>query len=195
MRGATATQPDAQDRFMISIHAPHARSDGAGPRAGAAHYHFNPRSSCEERRINVTYTAQELAFQSTLLMRGATANNELSQAVNVISIHAPHARSDLTISAMRSGREPFQSTLLMRGATSAILSLCSHHVLFQSTLLMRGATPGENLVKLERMISIHAPHARSDHSTRAMGNCKQNFNPRSSCEERRLESGVPSSEI
>ena len=56
---------------------------------------------------------------------------------------------------------------------------------FQSTLLMRGATSAYALsVQLPR-ISIHAPHARSDKMYRSSIAHSRNFNPRSSCEERR----------
>ena len=34
----------------ISIHAPHARSDTGGTFKNLPHSNFNPRSSCEERR-------------------------------------------------------------------------------------------------------------------------------------------------
>ena len=39
-----------------------------------------------------------LKFQSTLLMRGATSSRQSSHLENPISIHAPHARSDLSAS-------------------------------------------------------------------------------------------------
>ena len=80
---------------------------------------------------------------------------------SLISIHAPHARSDFGFPASAAGRI-FQSTLLMRGATCALLatrptasnfnprSSCEERLFlgneglsiveFQSTLLMRGAT-------------------------------------------------------
>ena len=38
-----------------------------------------------------------LKFQSTLLMRGATSSRQSSHLENPISIHAPHARSDVMI--------------------------------------------------------------------------------------------------
>ena len=40
--------------------------------ASAADGYFNPRSSCEERRAEGSYPRGSRAFQSTLLMRGAT---------------------------------------------------------------------------------------------------------------------------
>ena len=190
----------------ISIHAPHARSDGKqkrhlrnlvdfNPRSSCEERHgfaarrssipdFNPRSSCEERRLHVTNT----------------------QKVHKISIHAPHARSDSCQRAAcytrpyfnpRSSCEErppapgghiarlgqFQSTLLMRGATCALAVLCG--VLpFQSTLLMRGATSRSWMPTTTPRISIHAPHARSDLSSKAILASSSHFNPRSSCEER-----------
>ena len=167
----------------ISIHAPHARSDdvgmgymrsmtifqstllmrGATCRAGnwgeylrnfnprssceerligylgrTAIENFNPRSSCEERRIWHHNRGDHAIFQSTLLMRGATEK--------------------LRRMYRRAG---FQSTLLMRGATlQAVKSYAKAK--FQSTLLMRGATVAQADHIADVVISIHAPHARSD---------------------------------
>ena len=57
--------------------------------------YFNPRSSCEERRARRRHLNPKIR----------------------ISIHAPHARSDVTrLASLLHGRL-FQSTLLMRGAT------------------------------------------------------------------------------
>ena len=101
-------------------------------------------------------------FQSTLLMRGATAVINERGGEIVISIHALHARSD-GLSAIllphiphfnpRSSCEErqvaekavaphytFQSTLLMRGATTDTPITTMIGKTFQSTLLMRGAT-------------------------------------------------------
>ena len=101
------------------------------------------------------------SFQSTLLMRGATRPLARFSRPTRISIHAPHARSDV----------------------SRFSHFCSF-TRFQSTLLMRGATVRQVYVAAPRSISIHAPHARSD--TSPPDNCPlcQYFNPRSSCEER-----------
>ena len=106
-------------RAHISIHAPHARSDDIVlPRLEAGN-DFNPRSSCEERLLSAVYSCLHLhQFQSTLLMRGATAKVIFSRSSGI----------------------SFQSTLLMRGATWRALVSFSSSVIFQSTLLMRGAT-------------------------------------------------------
>ena len=50
MRGATCAPCHPRVCRDISIHAPHARSDGTGWTSPASGRHFNPRSSCEERR-------------------------------------------------------------------------------------------------------------------------------------------------
>ena len=138
MRGATSPKLAAQAAIMISIHAPHARSDQASAYHGRRIPYFNPRSSCEERRHMLTwYDARD------------------------ISIHAPHARSDLSILTSHLAHDIFQSTLLMRGATNTAKSAGGHR-LFQSTLLMRGATSRRPFAYQSFVISIHAPHARSD---------------------------------
>ena len=110
----------------------------------------------------------------------------------------------------------FQSTLLMRGATRhphfRVVA-----AIFQSTLLMRGATRLMHLFLYAEDISIHAPHARSDcigsvkaqagrisiHAPHARSDLErlhasrgdENFNPRSSCEERHYEQYRDKSEL
>ena len=58
--------------------------------------YFNPRSSCEERLFRGTECFRVWLFQSTLLMRGATLRDKYFSRGKDISIHAPHARSDLS---------------------------------------------------------------------------------------------------
>ena len=79
-----------------------------------------------------------MLFQSTLLMRGATTSGETMYDPTMISIHAPHARSD-AIAENLQDPSLFQSTLLMRGATDVADAAWTMEK-FQSTLLMRGAT-------------------------------------------------------
>ena len=173
--------------------------------------HFNPRSSCEERLKPPRMTLNNILFQSTLLMRGATICRELEQYKVWISIHAPHARSDAKARSWQAA-SIFQSTLLMRGATPAAVADLPTSP-FQSTLLMRGATRLSCSSYGSTTISIHAPHARSDLLFRvvfrafrfqstllmrgATGECQiqstiytRYFNPRSSCEERRGSSVI-----
>ena len=169
---------------IISIHAPHARSDALRSRCQCIGYGISihaPHARSDRARIEELRAAQ---FQSTLLMRGATS-----------------------VRARPSSALLFQSTLLMRGATTCI-DFPSNMSRFQSTLLMRGATHARDHASCFSDISIHAPHARSDlvgcfifsvkkifQSTLLMRGATLvllgqstsyvDFNPRSSCEERR----------
>ena len=81
-------------RQSISIHAPHARSDILKSLMHTRRLNFNPRSSCEERQGRVWTFYDDVLFQSTLLMRGATHRGQGLPRRGHISIHAPHARSD-----------------------------------------------------------------------------------------------------
>ena len=78
-------------------------------------------------------------FQSTLLMRGATSHQSISGCHDGISIHAPHARSD-------DHRAPVVQSIRYFNPRSS----CEERRAY---------------ISLERsfcIISIHAPHARSD---------------------------------
>ena len=152
------------------------------------------------------YADFRTSFQSTLLMRGAThipaADIHIKKQ---ISIHAPHARSDIKIGADSSGLRKI-SIHAPHARSDLPPTTFQASCRFQSTLLMRGATPLVDARLANRGISIHAPHARSDlmtaknmsllifQSTLLMRGATQrasraryrviNFNPRSSCEER-----------
>ena len=139
MRGATLWRRGRRQGRRISIHAPHARSDRIYRTKNLQSLHFNPRSSCEERQLTLLVYRIYRTFQSTLLMRGATRRRDGSLCSSMISIHAPHARSDLVGRCFWGHQSGFQSTLLMRGATLEVIATRSVYV-----------------------ISIHAPHARSD---------------------------------
>ena len=143
-RSSCEEQRDSLDaviaKLKISIHAPHARSDKAEDDGVLEQRNFNPRSSCEERRntsrpsatssnfnprssceerhwTNGASCGSQSAFQSTLLMRGATSSVRTRPSSALL----------------------FQSTLLMRGAT--LMAYRSNRLTkFQSTLLMRRAT-------------------------------------------------------
>ena len=117
MRGATEEAYEVGESDFISIHAPHAGSDGAVPSSWMQWTYFNPRSPCGERlrpsqnalieskfqstlpmRGATVWTFQEQPvvsiFQSTLPMRGATRLARIPARAQTISIHAPHAGSD-----------------------------------------------------------------------------------------------------
>ena len=85
--------------YDISIHAPHARCDRNAPNFALLTVHFNPRTSCEVRLPPTAARHSPSVFQSTHLMRGATAFRRTWK------LHW----------------YTFQSTHLMRGATYSAL--------------------------------------------------------------------------
>ena len=99
---------------------------------------FNPRSSCEERQ---TVSSITTGWIISIHAPHARSDSELLiiTCLSSISIHAPHARSDTFCHMVLLLFNLFQSTLLMRGATRTVLQF-----------------------QLFNSISIHAPHARSD---------------------------------
>ena len=146
-----------------------------------------------------------LRFQSTLLIRGATLDGKARFRVAVISIHAPHTRSDETnlracLSSYFNPRSSYEERQLhnrprlrfchfnprssyeeRRGAFGWLSDL-PWHFNPRSSYEER---PSADLPLLSMMmISIHAPHTRSDVSTMLDAFFLSNFNPRSSYEER-----------
>ena len=139
MRGATVDASVQITVYLISIHAPHARSDVnlVGP------------ADCRVISIHAPHARSDPPRLPSV-----------AYGLN-ISIHAPHARSDHWQMHFLHLLPQFQSTLLMRGATSRT-ALFALRIPFQSTLLMRGATLAAMTMMAAPLISIHAPHARSD---------------------------------
>ena len=80
-------------------------------------------------------------FQYMLLLRGATQSQFALPVVNVVSIHAPLARSNLCV-PQEITMSVFQYMLLLRGATYLTLE-GKLKDLFQYMLLLRGATSGK----------------------------------------------------
>ena len=116
--------------------------------------------------------------------RSDVAAVEVDHRGKEISIHAPHARSDPRPMMMRCLARISIHAPHARSDYITSESGTSDH-LFQSTLLMRGATLLVSDVLLFVSISIHAPHARSDLRRGLSAYCQfLYFNPRSSCEER-----------
>ena len=147
----------------ISIHAPHARSDGEHRHGAACHPISIHAPHARSDKIFPCRLISKRRFQSTLLMRGATLAIPTITETQYISIHAPHARSDLDNAVFILRRREFQSTLLMRGATTdcgirfihTTISIHAPHA--RSDARCRGRC-------YQYHISIHAPHARSDTS-------------------------------
>ena len=148
---------------------------------------FNPRSSCEERR-----SAARCSACFTTHFNPRSSCEERPGAVfcyafyGAISIHAPHARSDdNSLTTAESGLQ-FQSTLLMRGATrgTSRWSVSATNFNPRSSCEERHVETAKS--RYAKLISIHAPHARSDGYGLVALFFVYDFNPRSSCEERRL---------
>ena len=163
MRGATICVCISSHADGISIHAPHARSDPwelaeIDYVAGIFQSTLLMRGATQLQQEISTALAE---FQSTLLMRGATPCHTYPHPAPPISIHAPHARSDVSMTLHDATHSQFQSTLLMRGATSEVsvqksgfdISIHAPHARSDSI----GAESWH-----QSAISIHAPHARSD---------------------------------
>ena len=148
------------------------------------YFHFNPRSSCEERRDsgNTDGTRHNFNPRSSCEERHAAIIPLATIAINFNPRSSCEERPNVIRSQAK--HSVFQSTLLMRGATSIILGQTVGRCEFQSTLLMRGATRLLDDSTQPCSISIHAPHARSDVLPYRVRDTTHNFNPRSSCEER-----------
>ena len=82
----------------------------------------------------------------------------------LISIHAPHAGSDLPCGLQYLDQRNFNPRSPC-GERRPPPKLAEVPIAFQSTLPMRGATIRNLLIKWTTDISIHAPHAGSDTSS------------------------------
>ena len=100
-----------------------------------------------------------------------------------ISIHAPHAGSDVRALMRVNFARDFnpRSPCGERPMTAAASVLIAE---FQSTLPMRGATNDMYTARFIKAISIHAPHAGSDCALVDLRHTCNDFNPRSPCGER-----------
>ena len=135
---------DAESRIadrlkFISIHAPLAGCDINRPFPFIPRQNFNPRTPCGVRPGQDTHQDWKKRFQSTHPLRGATDRSCRFSCLCTISIHAPLAGCDLSLSPV----------------------MC-RSVLFQSTHPLRGATLFIFLLTPRLFISIHAPLAGCD---------------------------------
>ena len=128
-------------KLKISIHAPHTGRDPPQSTTRKRSVHFNPRAPYGARQsFGLGKTVQEIEFQSTRPIRGATNTKRLltSSSPNFnprapygarrsgvspagpcggISIHAPHTGRDLHLLIVIYQTGGFQSTRPIRGAT------------------------------------------------------------------------------
>ena len=162
MRGATTVMRSSRPTSLISIHAPHARSDytrrlhdhyadisihAPHARSDTVHYrrverleNFNPRSSCEERRTKErgVFAADWISIHAPHA-RSDSVRYACRGLADRISIHAPHARSDYAFLGINFSIPYFNPRSSCEERPDIILA--AQHL---------------------GVISIHAPHARSD---------------------------------
>ena len=180
MRGATWWQSGGVQNQVVSIHAPHAGRDRGRNDHPPHCCCFNPRAPCGARQKTDAQYADDLEFQSTRPMRGATHNK------HTIGIHVcgfnPRAPCGARLYLGNEGLSiiEFQSTRPMRGATTDILEERRYRM-FQSTRPMRGATLRTSLGICRCTVSIHAPHAGRDSRSFAPLFEDICFNPRAPC--------------
>ena len=161
MRGATRLGFRWKFVIDISIHAPHARSNFTRTGLRTMRSYFNPRSSCEEQR-----PAGAAAFVAAYFNPRSSCEEQQDCCGALwqwgkISIHAPHARSNVLIQP--SAGCPHR------------ISIHAPHARSNSSSRTQGR---------RHAISIHAPHARSNYLlTFLIVEILHYFNPRSSCEE------------
>ena len=104
---------------LISIHAPHARGDRARTAGPASVRDFNPRPSCEGRQKIARSADLAQSFQSTPLMRGATAVAPPYYFLGLYFNPRPSCEGRRVERVLVCLIQPtFQSTPLMRGATT-----------------------------------------------------------------------------
>ena len=182
LRGATYRPVLRLAAEYVSIHAPLARSNEDELYRRVKTGGFNTCSSCEEQHTNAAITNAAYQFQYMLLLRGATLNPDYDSQAQLFqymlllrgatiptqmfcrtggfntcsSCEEQHGNGTTTTV----GQE-FQYMLLLRGATSSLSAMHPNRK-FQYMLLLRGATKsGRNLTR-KRVVSIHAPLARSN---------------------------------
>ena len=130
---------DTPEVVAVSIRAPLARGDvGALPALGRLSS-FNPRPSCEGRRLERLRRAALSGFQSAPLLRGATLSDTGASSLLCVSIRAPLARGDTPPRGSASGRGGFNPRPSCEGRPLTDSRPCVS-VAFQSAPLLRGAT-------------------------------------------------------
>ena len=147
--------------LQISIHAPHAGSDLLKRAQPAVFRDFNPRSPCGERLPLCLVSRWPCYFNPRSPCGERHDKTAPPAAATLISIHAPHAGSDLAL-----------TRALHKERT---ISIHAPHA---------GSDEYFKTAQDRLTISIHAPHAGSDDSAISRATELNNFNPRSPCGER-----------
>ena len=135
--------------ITISIHAPLAGCDAFRFCSCCASGNFNPRTPCGVRLADACLTKDELEFQSTHPLRGATSSRCRSACRRRISIHAPLAGCD-ALSRLRSSAAIDFNPRTPCGVRLRRATTFTSTQEFQSTHPLRGATA--KLPKYSRQI-------------------------------------------
>ena len=117
--------------------------------------------SYEGRRAVSTVEIAEFLFQSTPLIRGATAAQGAEALRREISIHAPHTRGDQERSDEQQHKQDFNPRPSYEGRPEDALRLACVHVISIHAPHTRGDKIHVGASRCYR-ISIHAPHTRGD---------------------------------
>ena len=168
----------------ISIHAPRVRCDANEDERSTNGNYFNPRTSCEVRRLFVWQAGIFLIFQSTHLVWGATVQR--SRLLFNWLYFNPRTSCEVRRNKNLEYILPklFQSTHLVWGATQCrrtIKSITWHFNPRTSCEVRHGREWSEIW---SENISIHAPRVRCDRSVAFVFPFYLYFNPRTSCEVR-----------
>ena len=160
-RGATLLRQYTLANNMISTHAPLARCDRSHRGGAGQKQHFYSRTSREVRLLCHAHTVPAASFLLTHLSRGATVLGGNDVATQLISTHAPLARCDQFIDAVRRVKFNFYSR------TSREVRLCADgQCLISADFYSRTSREVRRLYYCRRIfiygISTHAPLARCD---------------------------------
>ncbi len=170
---------------------------------------FNPRPSCEGRLCPLSLGTVFLLFQSTPLLRGATACGGTGWLFRIVSIHAPLARGDGVATNQLSTSCGFNPRPSCEGRLECTLYL-QYLLSFnprpscEGRLRQRPGSAEDPAVSIHaplargdadslrnlsaHCVSIHAPLARGDLRTATCSHLRLCFNPRPSCEGRHWRS-------
>ena len=175
------------EQSVISIHAPHTRSDRHPSLGTAAHSLISihaPHTRSDRTDGSIDHLFDISIHAPHTRSDGQMLTEEYTSVF--ISIHAPHTRSDTTASAS-SLTTPFQSTLLIRGATSDFARKLK--TLFDFNPRSSYEERRERKGKRAYIPANFNPRSSYEERQRRKRNVhnRNNFNPRSSYEERLLK--------
>ena len=170
--------------LIVSIHAPHARGDRTWSRRLPIRGGFNPRPSCEGRQGHCKLLQRDTCFNPRPSCEGRRERAVADAERPAVSIHAPHARGDLRGLA-RPASEPV--SIHAPHARGDDEGAVGHRPVQVSIHAPHARGDGTAYYLPDRSnVSIHAPHARGDRCLPFSTSQTTRFNPRPSCEGRRV---------